>query len=72
MQGLDYIATDGAQAFDDLNKIVESLISSGDVDSKWRKDIEQKLKMARRYLKIDYKCHLSVADACSDHCMTLA
>lgn len=44
----------GAQAFDDLAHVVERL---GDVGQGmgWTKDIQTRLRAAKRYLKTDYK-----------------
>ena len=55
LQGIDYVAAEGAKAFDDVQDIVEKL---GDIYGKgltWAKDQNEKLKNAKRYLKTDYK-----------------
>ena len=52
MQGLEYIATEGAQAFDSLTEIVDDLFDTGNADEAWKKGVKDKLKVARRYLKI--------------------
>lgn len=54
LQGLDYIAADGAKAFDDLCKLVERLEECGlsmQVGNIWRKS----LKEGKQYLKADFK-----------------
>ena len=50
LQGIDYIAAEGAKSFDELQDIVEKL---GDIHGKgltWVKDQNEKLKNAKRYL----------------------
>lgn len=54
LQGLDYVAADGAKAFDDLCKLVERLEECGlsmQVGNIWRKS----LKEGKQYLKADFK-----------------
>ena len=55
LQGIDYVAAEGAKAFDNLEEVVEKL---GDIHGKsltWAKGQNEKLKNAKRYLKTDYK-----------------
>jgi len=54
LQGLDYISSTGAQAFEDLCGVVEKLgdIGQGVV---WAKRQQDNLKTSKRYLKSDYK-----------------
>jgi len=57
LQGLDYVSAAGAKAFDDLEEVVEKL---GDVYGKGltcAKQKKEKLQLAKRYLKGDYKVH---------------
>ncbi|KAI8515676.1 hypothetical protein Bbelb_064890 [Branchiostoma belcheri] len=71
LQGLDYISTEGADAFDALCSIVESLVQNGaSVD--WGKTVKHKLREGKRYLKTDYKTHVNVEDRCGDHCIAFA
>ena len=54
LQGLDYYAAEGAQAFDNLIKIVHQmgeLISN----STWETTTTESLKTSKHYLKGDYK-----------------
>ena len=54
LQGLDYIAADGAKAFDDLCKLVERLKECGlsmQLGNIWKKS----LKEGKQYLKADFK-----------------
>jgi hypothetical protein len=54
LQGLDYIAADGAKAFDDLCNLVERIEECGlstQVGNSWKKS----LKESKQYLKADYK-----------------
>ncbi|XP_067037496.1 uncharacterized protein [Acropora muricata] len=67
LQGLDYIATEGVEAFDKLKSNVTLLQDSG-VDVIWANEITQDLKACKRYLKTDYKTHISSEERCKDHC----
>ena len=55
LQGLDYVAADGAQAFDDLVEVVQKLGSEIGKGLSWANDKIDKLKNVKRYLKSDYK-----------------
>ena len=59
LQGLDYISSAGAEAFDDLCNIVERL---GDelMGMSWAKEQKEQLKAAKRYLKSDFKVSVYV------------
>jgi hypothetical protein len=61
LQGLDYISSAGAQAFDDLSVVVDHL---GDkfMGMEWAKDQKDNLKSAKRYLKSDFKVYLNNYD----------
>ena len=54
IQGLDYVSAAGAEAFDDLCDVVETL---GDVGQGigWAKQQENNLHASKRYLKSDFK-----------------
>ena len=67
LQGLDYIATEGAEAFDKLKSVVNLLQENG-VDFSWANTVAQDLKAGKRYLKTDYKTHISSEERCKDHC----
>ena len=58
LQGLDYISSAGAQAFDDLSVVVDHL---GDefMGMEWAKDQKDRLKSDKRYLKSDFKVYLN-------------
>lgn len=63
LQGLDYVSAAGAKAFEELEEVVEKL---GDVYGKgltWAKQQKEKLQIAKRYLKGDYKVQLLLYDA---------
>ena len=55
LQGLDYFSADGAKAFDDLHEIVEKLGDRYQRGMPWSSEMSKKLKLAKRYLKGDYK-----------------
>ena len=67
LQGLDYIATEGVEALDKLKSNVTLLQDNG-VDVIWANEITQDLKACKRYLKTDYKTHISSEERCKDHC----
>ena len=71
LQGLDYIATEGAEAFDQLKSIVNVLQDNG-VDVTWANSIKKDLKAGKRYLKTDYKTHTGSKERCKDHCTTFS
>ena len=54
LQGLDYISSAGAQAFEDLIDVAKRL---GDhiMGMTWAKEQRERLMSAKRYLKSDYK-----------------
>ena len=60
LQGLDYIAADGAKGFDDLSFIVERLKDKG-LDGGIAKGWDVSLKEGKQYLKADYKVFLSLS-----------
>ena len=57
LQRLDYFSVDGAKAFDDLQKVVEKLGDRYQRGMPWLKEISTELKLAKHYLKGDYKVH---------------
>ena len=56
LQGLDYISSEGAQAFDDLSVVIDQL---GDefMGMVWAKEKKDRLLSGKRYLKSDYKVY---------------
>ena len=72
LHGLDYITTDGAQGFECLKNIASTLRNEQAVSSSWEKECKQQLVDAKRYLKADYKLHLSRDERCADHCIVYA
>ena len=55
LQGLDYFSAEGAKAFDDLIGVVDKLGDEYELGLSWSKEQIRKLKLAKRYLKGDYK-----------------
>jgi hypothetical protein len=53
--GLDYFSADGAQAFDEIEAIALKLGDEYGKGHTWTKNLISKSKMAKRYLKSDYK-----------------
>ena len=54
LQGLDYISSSGAQAFDDLCEVAELLGDTGQ-GMGWARQQQSRLRESKRYLKSDYK-----------------
>lgn len=55
LQGLDYFSAEGSKAFDDLDEVVDKLGDIYNFGLTWSKEQKRKLKLAKRYLKTDYK-----------------
>ena len=72
LHGLDYLTTEGVQGFECLEKIAGTLQNKQAVTSSWEKETKQQLSNAKRYLKADYKLHLSKDERCVDHCVVHA
>ena len=61
LQGLDYVSAEGAKAFEELADVMEKLGDSPHVRGlSWAKDQSEKLKMAKRYVKSDFKVGLHI------------
>ena len=58
LQGLDYISSAGAEAFDDLCDVVQRLGDSF-MGMSWAKEQSERLRAAKRYLKSDFKVRSS-------------
>ena len=71
LQGRDYIATEGNEAFEKIKHIV-SLLGDYGVELTWADKITKDLKANKRYLKTDYKAHISSEERCKDHCTTFS
>ena len=71
LQGLDNVTSAGAQAFQNLVGVVQALEEDG-VREGWVEDKIKALKEAKRYLKTDYKLHVSRDEECTDHCIVHA
>ena len=55
LQGLDYIAADGAKAFDDLSALAVKLKDKCICDGKWFSYCQEALKAGKQYIKTEYK-----------------
>ena len=58
LQGLDYVGAQGAKAFEELELAAEKLGDDCDLGLSWAKDKKEKLKVAKWYLKGDFKVTL--------------
>ena len=55
LQGLDYFAAEGAQAFDDLCGLLDRVESKSGIDRKNMMQLKKDLKEGKQYMKTDYK-----------------
>ncbi|KAK3731624.1 hypothetical protein QZH41_015888, partial [Actinostola sp. cb2023] len=62
----------GAKAFDDIDDIIERVGDKYQGGMTWSKQLIQKLKLGKRYLKGDYKVHVSPTSRVPDHCRAYA
>lgn len=60
LQGLDYIAADGAKAFDYLSALVVKLKDKRVCDGEWFSYCQEVLKAVKQYIKTEYKVCLVV------------
>ena len=67
LQGLDYFLTEGAQAFESVERVI-MMLEEGGATSIWGKEAKAMLKEAKRYLKTDFKSHVGPEERCVDHC----
>ena len=67
LQGLDYFLTEGAQAFESVERVI-MVLEEGGATSIWGKEAKAILKEAKRYLKTDFKSHVGPQERCVDHC----
>ncbi|CAF0765842.1 unnamed protein product [Didymodactylos carnosus] len=68
LQGLNYFAADGSEAFDSLIRTIQELTVSIDEQQRLIKNF----KRDRQYLKSDFKVHVSKSSTIGDHCVTYA
>lgn len=72
LQGLDNTAASGAEGFEILEKIVDTLQEHG-ADAKWSEETKNDLKTGKLYLKTSYRSHCRHDDSqCPDHCRKFA
>ena len=71
LQGLDNTTAEGTEATDTIIEVCKTLGDHGS-DATWLKSSEQNIKEAKRYLKIEFKSHVSREETCADHCTTHA
>ncbi|CAH1252459.1 Hypp9299 [Branchiostoma lanceolatum] len=70
LQGLDYFTAEGGRAFDDLEAAVDKLAEKQGQD--WAKKQTAILRSSKRYLKGDYKVHVSQEATVAEHCRQFA
>ncbi|KAK3747904.1 hypothetical protein QZH41_010207, partial [Actinostola sp. cb2023] len=67
LQGLDNVSAAGTEAFQNLVAVVRALQENG-ASGGWAENAIKGLKDAKKYLKTDYKVHVSRDEECRDHC----
>lgn len=55
LQGLDYYVADGGKAFDDLQEVVDRLLTANAVTPSKAENMKTRLKDAKHYIKTEYK-----------------
>ena len=65
LQGLDYLLTEGAQAFESVERVI-MVLEEGGTTSIWGKEAKAILKEAKRYPKTDFKSHVGPQERCVD------
>ena len=68
MQGLNYFAANGTEAFDQLVSIIDTL----HFDTSERRRLVDNLKRGKQYLKSDFKVHVSCSSHVADHCISFS
>ena len=71
LQGLDNVTSASVEAFQNLVGVVQALDEDGAREG-WVEDNIKALKEAKRYLKTDFKLHISRDEDCTDHCIVHA
>ena len=59
LQGLDYVSSEGAKAFDDIAEVVDKLGDNYLGGMSWSKELIRELKLMKRYLKGDFKLRIT-------------
>ena len=59
---------EGVQGFECLENIVGTLRNEQEVSLSWERESTQQLLDAKRYVKANYKLHVSRDEMCVDHC----
>ncbi|KAK3725260.1 hypothetical protein QZH41_001293 [Actinostola sp. cb2023] len=67
LHGLDNIASEGTEAFDNLTDVIKTLTDNG-AEGQWGQNAQQYLKESKRYLKTDFKIHVGREENSQDHC----
>ena len=67
LKGLDNTTAEGTEATDTTIEVCKMLSDHGS-DATWLKSSEQNIKEAKRYLKTEFKSHISREETCADHC----
>jgi hypothetical protein len=66
LQGLDNFTAQGSEGFDELDKLVDKLVDCGKTQI-WAREIKQRLRSSKHYLKSDYKVGISVLIIIRNH-----
>ena len=60
LQGLDYVSSEGAKAFDDIAEVADKLGDNYQGRILLYKELIRKLKLVKRYLKGNYKVRIAI------------
>ncbi|CAG2207805.1 unnamed protein product [Mytilus edulis] len=70
LQGLDNIAAEGSEGYDNLINLVEDLHSMNVINSEESKELTNSITSSKLYMKTDYKLHVQEENQCATHCRT--
>ncbi|VDI16834.1 Hypothetical predicted protein [Mytilus galloprovincialis] len=68
VEGIDYFIAEGGRAFNDLEGILDKV----EITQEKTKELKTKLVEAKRYMKSDFKVHLTEENPVPDHCIGFA
>ncbi|CAC5372568.1 unnamed protein product [Mytilus coruscus] len=70
LHGLDNIAAEGSEGYDNLINLVEDLHRMNVINSEESKELTNSITSSKLYMKIDYKLYVQEENQCATHCRT--
>ncbi|GMR31448.1 hypothetical protein PMAYCL1PPCAC_01643 [Pristionchus mayeri] len=67
---IDYYLSQGSNAFDDLEELIDSLMYSALLDPDLHKLLKFNLQQSKQYLRTDYRMHIKWESQVADHCIS--